>query len=514
MSELPKGWADTTFEDVLDYVQRGKSPKYADNSELPVINQKCVRWWGIQEEFLKFIRSDQIDTYTEERFLCNGDVLWNSTGTGTIGRAALFQGLETAPRAVVDGHVTILRSSTAIEPRFLFSFIKSPNVQSRIEGMQSGTTNQVELSKTEILKTEIPLPPLPEQRRIVRKLDSLSASTNTARTHLNAIAKLVEKYKTGVLAAAFSTKQNEVALGSLIDGIKAGKSLRCDERPPQEGERGTVKVSAVTWGEFRPDQSKTFLAGFEPDPDTIIKTGDFLFSRANTIELVGAVVIVDKTPGNLFLSDKVLRLDMADNLKPWVLWFLRSEYGRKQLQNVSSGNQMSMRNIGQAKLKTLVLPLPDVSRRREVLGAIEAAFAKIERLAVEAKKALKLADRLDQRILAKAFAGGLVPQDPNDEPASALLERIREARANATKKPRQRRTKAKTMKKDPKNLLLADSTKWPENGVLFEEVAKRVAMPHDELRDALFTLLGGSKPELEQIFDKSEERMRLKRVAQ
>lgn len=68
MNELPTGWIETTFEDALDYVQRGKSPKYADESDLPVVNQKCVRWWGIQEKFLKFIRSDQIETYTEEGF--------------------------------------------------------------------------------------------------------------------------------------------------------------------------------------------------------------------------------------------------------------------------------------------------------------------------------------------------------------------------------------------------------------------------------------------------------------
>lgn len=70
------------------------------------------------------------------------------------------------------------------------------------------------------------------------------------------------------------------------------------------------------------------------------------------------------------------------------------------------------------------------------------------------------------------------------------------------------------MKKDPKDLLLADSADWPKDGLPFEDVAKRVVLPHDDLRDALFALLGGSKPKLEQVFDKTEERMRLKRVAQ
>ena len=127
---------------------------------------------------------------------------------------------------------------------------------------------------------------------------------------------------------------------------------------------------------------------------------------------------------------------------------------------------------------------------------------------------MKLTDRLDERIRAKAFAGELVPQDPNDEPASALLERIREARANAPRKTRPRRMKATTMKKTPKDLLLADIAKWPANGVVADGLAKKVGLAHDDLRDALFELLGGKKPQLEQVFDKTEERMRLKRVAQ
>nr|WP_081775287.1 restriction endonuclease subunit S [Acetobacter persici] len=166
------------------------------------------------------------------------------------------------------------------------------------------------------------------------------------------------------------------------------------------------------------------------------------------------------------------------------------------------------------EIRAFNIKLAPLEEQREIVRRIEAAFEMVERLAAEAAQALRLIDRLDQRIFAKAFAGELVPQDLNDEPASVLFERIREARANAPKKTRPRRTKATNMKKDPKNLLLADSTKWPANGVTSEELAKRIFMPHSDLRDALFELLGGTMPQFEQIFDKTDERMRLKRVAQ
>lgn len=83
--------------------------------------------------------------------------------------------------------------------------------------------------------------------------------------------------------------------------------------------------------------------------------------------------------------------------------------------------------------------VPCLDEQREIVRRIETAFAKIERLKAEAAKALKLLGHLDQRILAKAFAGDLVPQDPSDEPAETLLARIREVRASAPKGKRRRK---------------------------------------------------------------------------
>jgi type I restriction enzyme S subunit len=146
---------------------------------------------------------------------------------------------------------------------------------------------------------------------------------------------------------------------------------------------------------------------------------------------VGAVVIVQQTPPNLFLSDKVLRLEMAEEDKPWMLWFLRSPDGRAAIEGAATGNQLSMRNLSQAALRKIEVPWPSAIERQAIIHNVEAAFAWIDRLAYEATSARKLIDHLDQAVLAKAFQGELVPQDPRDEPASVLLERIRTERAAA-----------------------------------------------------------------------------------
>ena len=108
------------------------------------------------------------------------------------------------------------------------------------------------------------------------------------------------------------------------------------------------------------DKSKTLPKSFEPMSDTAIKAGDFLFSRANTLELVGAVVLVRNDHPNLFLSDKILRLDLDPALKPWLLKYLQSLEGKRKLAAVSTGNQASMRTVSYTHL--------DVYKRQFVCG--------------------------------------------------------------------------------------------------------------------------------------------------
>ena len=203
----------------------------------------------------------------------------------------------------------------------------------------------------------------------------------------------------------------ETTLGAHIRGIKAGKNLRCIERPPRKNERGIVKVSAVTYGTFDPTQSKTLPAGFDPDADTQIRTGDFLFSRANTVELVGACTIVAATPDNLFLSDKILRLEIEHEWKVWIERFLKSPNGRNALEAASSGNQHSMRNISQTALKSISIPIPPLAEQRRIVEKLDAlsaqsraaatALTRIETLITRYKAAVlgTIFDRIDAPII-------------------------------------------------------------------------------------------------------------------
>ena len=154
-----------------------------------------------------------------------------------------------------------------------------------------------------------------------------------------------------------------ISVDCLISEIETGKSFKCDERPPTGKEIGVVKVSAVSWGEYDEQESKTCTDPDRMNEALFVRPGDFLFSRANTLELVGACVIASTVTLRVMLSDKILRFVLVmDDLKRWLLFLLRSEFGRAQIEELASGNQESMRNIGQECQSALKIDPPSASK--------------------------------------------------------------------------------------------------------------------------------------------------------
>jgi type I restriction enzyme, S subunit len=163
-------------------------------------------------------------------------------------------------------------------------------------------------------------------------------------------------------------------LGELIERIESGKNVSAIGRPPENGEVGIVKVSAVTWGEFDEDASKTLPLGVSYDPDDRIAVGDFLISRANTLELVGAPVIVRACRRALTLSDKVLRLRFKMPIDRWIELFLKSAIGRQQIEGFSQGAQLSMRNISQENLRRIKIPIAPAAEIRRIQACLDDAL--------------------------------------------------------------------------------------------------------------------------------------------
>lgn len=295
----------------------------------------------------------------------------------------------------------VLRTSE-VDPRWIFNLVRTTNFVKAMSDLVQGALYPAVRSK-DIRGFEAPFAPLNEQKRIADKLDRILARVDACRERLDRIPAILKRFRQAVLVAATLGKLTEewrginqrdikqwkqLSIGQIITDIEAGLNVKCIERPPTANERGIVKISAVTWGKYNDAESKTLLNGDSVPEETRINTGDFLISRANTIELVGACVIVDKISRPVFLSDKILRLVMPDQLKLWLLYFLRSSNGRRQIETLASGNQLSMRNLSQANLKSISIQMPPDDERKEIVRRVEELFAYADR--IEARYQLSL----------------------------------------------------------------------------------------------------------------------------
>ena len=175
--KIPETWAWVRLNDICSYIQRGKSPKYSLIKKYPVVAQKCNQWSGFSIDKAQFIEPSTLVSYGEERLLQDGDLMWNSTGLGTLGRMAIYwSSLNPYGVAVADSHVTVIRAlKQFVLPKYLYYYFSSNTVQSVIEDKADGSTKQKELSTATIKNYILPLPPLTEQQRIVAKIEKLAS---------------------------------------------------------------------------------------------------------------------------------------------------------------------------------------------------------------------------------------------------------------------------------------------------------------------------------------------------
>lgn len=451
MSGLPKGWVEASVSEVGSTTEQavltgpfGASLGKADfrSSGVPVFTIGCLGNGYIIEEKLSFISDQKAEELAAYR-LREGDLMFSRMAT--VGRVGFvppkFSG------SIFNYHLMRLRlCDTVIEPRFFYHYIKGAElVAAYLADMNRGATRDGINTKL-LEQLPISLPPLAEQKRIVAKLDALNAKSARARTELARIETLVSRYKQAVLSKAFSGELTRewrntqakatgwpMAAISEIAEVVTGSTPKTAEKDRFfGGDTPFFKPTDLDQG-YHVETPRETLSAAGVAVSRLVPAHSVLVTCIGaTIGKVGLARVASCT--NQQINALVPNIGVA---KPeWLYWVVSSPDFQALILANSSATTLPIINKG--RFQKLPLGLPPLQEQHEIVRRIESAFAKIDRLAKEAKRALELVGRLDEAILAKAFRGELVPQDENDEPAEFLLARIRAERETAPKGKRGR----------------------------------------------------------------------------
>lgn len=232
-----------------------------------------------------------------------------------------------------------------------------------------------------------------------------------------------------------------VRLEALISRVDQGWSPKCDGRRVDENEWAVIKTTAIQHGRFDEFENKALPPGLEPRTQHELQPGDILVTRAGPRIRVGVCCLVRSVKPKLMNCDKAYRIRALSSLcsAQFLESVLNSPRVLDVLERIKSGINDSGVNLNQGAFLGLAIPFCGLTEQQAVVDELESKLSEADQLDQTLATALQQADALRQSILKKAFCGQLVAQDKNDEPATALLERIRAGKSNGMSTPRNRR---------------------------------------------------------------------------
>lgn len=445
MSGLPKSWVEPAIKDVAEVNPR-KDVDLSASDLVSFVPMAAV------DEITGTIMAPVDRPYSEvskgfTHFRDHDVIFAKITPSMENGKSAVARAL-TNGTGMGSTEFHVFRSNGAVEPEYLWRFVRQKSFRENAQAVMSGAVGQQRVPADYLKEYPIPLAPLPEQRRIVAKVDGLTARTARARKDLDRIPTLIARYKQRLLALAFSgeltavwRRENgvdfgeEVALGDVATGFNYGtaaKSAPSGDVPVLR--MGNIQDGKLDWANLVYTSDQVEIKKYR------LSAGDVLFNRTNSPELVGKTALFNGEREAVY-AGYLIRIRCSDVLLPAFLTYcLNGPAGRAYCWDVKTDG-VSQSNINAKKIAAFRFVLPNIDEQAEIVRRIETAFGWLDRMAADHAAAARLLLKLDAAILAKAFRGELVRQDPDDEPASVLLDRVRaDARSARGPGPRARKS--------------------------------------------------------------------------
>jgi type I restriction enzyme S subunit len=439
-SKLPDGWAPASLAQIGGIVG-GKTPSKAE----PAFWHPGAIPWVSPKDMKRFVLDGSADLISEIALTKGGMNLLPQGSVLMVTRSGILA--HTFPVALAAVPLSINQDIKAappipeVNPRYLAYQMKSlgPAI---LKGCAKDGTTVASVDSDMLSAFPIAVAPEAEQRRIADKLDTVLARVDSVNDRLARVAPLLKRFRQSVLSAATSGKLTEewrrlhqqppvadVALQRICQAsrvITYGVVKLGDE---VAGGTPCLRTSNVRWLRFELDGMKSIRPSLSAEYGrTILQGGEVLVNVRGT--LGGVAVAAPEMKGwNVSREVAVVPVDSHKADPRFVALCIGGEEGQRWLTGVAKGVAYTGINI--EDLRTLPLKLPTLLEQAEIVRRVELLFSYAARLEARLQAAQASSERLTPALLAKAFRGELVPQDPDDEPASELLKRLAVQRAQA-----------------------------------------------------------------------------------
>lgn len=515
-NSLPTGWAEVPIGSFARVVGGGTPPSKDPANFAPV--GQGIPW--ITPADLSGYRAQTIERGARDL---------SSVGLATCGATLMPKGTVLFSSRAPIGYVAIAANEIStnqgfksfvlpdgFDPRFTYYQLK--HLKPEAEAIATGTTFK-ELSGSAAATLPVRVAPLPEQNRISDQLDKLLARIRSCNDRLDAIPALLKRFRQAVLDAATSGSLTEdwnaenkptwaaVRLSDVAGEFSYGSAAKSSKTGSVPVLRmGNIQSGRLDWTDL------VFTSDQQEIDKYRLRKGDVLFNRTNSPELVGKTAVYQGEREAIY-AGYLIRVRCLPTLLPEYLnYCLGSKAGRAYCWSVKSDG-VSQSNINAKKLAAFEFLLPSMEEQAEVICRVDNLQKIADRIEASYLATKSQAQRLTSLLLAKAFRGDLVSQDPEDEPADSLLKRLKENRENqAPKKMKGRAAKDKPMKSSPTSRLQEVISQMDEDCFTFDQLREVASRDYETLKDELYLLLSDSGSGIKQVFDVEKRLMKFKRV--
>ena len=486
--DLPAGWVIAALRDTFEIVRGVSFPKTARKLEPQAGHVACLRTANVQREVqwdnLWFVPEQYVKV--ENRYIQPFDILISvSNSLELVGKVAQVTNIP--QKSTLGAFISLLRPWAGLDSKFCYYQMASTEIQSEIRYSASTTTNISNISSSRLSEITLKVPPLAEQRRIVAAVETQFTRLDASVAALRRARANLKRYRASVLKAACEGRlvptEAELArsegrgyepAGVLLERILAERRARWESQEKRRGKykepsapdtpalpklpggwawasldsisevrlgrqrspkratgpymRPYIRAANVTWNglalsdvkemDFNPVEFETYR----------LEPGDILLAEASgSPDEVGKPAIWDGRIEDCCFQNTLIRVRAFHQIVPYLFYHLLSDARSGALGRAARG--VGIHHLGAEHTASWAVALPPLAEQYRIVAEVERRLSVVQQAEATVEASLARAERLRQSILKQAFSGKLVPQDPDDEPASALLERIRDERS-------------------------------------------------------------------------------------